>query len=257
VKQQPVSPADSPPPTPSSQVWRSIFRHGYPRTDSARKILARTNFFLHLHPTKITRKRITFCYTWCLGGTSFLLFCILIVTGVLLMFYYRPTVVHAYQDMKDLEFSVTFGRFLRNLHRWSAHGMVLTVIGHMARVFFTGSYKPPREFNWVVGVCLFMLTLFLSFTGYLLPWDQLAYWAVTVGTSMAKAAPLVGADGPFRLVDTSNDLSLYLLGGRTVGAGALLRFYVLHVIALPVIMLVLIAIHFWRIRKDGTIKRPL
>jgi quinol-cytochrome oxidoreductase complex cytochrome b subunit len=238
-------------------VWHSIFRHRYPRTDAERKILARTNFFLHLHPTKIKRKRIKVWYTWCLGGVSFLLFCILIVTGVLLMFYYRPTVEHAYRDMKDLEFGVTFGRFLRNLHRWAAHGMVLTVIGHMARVFYTGSYKPPREFNWVVGMCLLVLTLFLSFTGYLLPWDQLAYWAVTVGTSMARATPLIGADGPFRLVDTSNDLSFYLLGGRTVGAGTLLRFYVLHIIALPLVMIVLIGVHFWRIRKDGTIKRPL
>ncbi len=257
MKKQALSPADSTQQKPSAQVWRSIFRHRYPRTDRERTILARTNFFLHLHPTRIKRKRIKVCYTWCLGGISFLLFCMLIVTGVLLMFYYRPTVEHAFHDMKDLEFSVTFGRFLRNLHRWAAHGMVLTVIGHMARVFFTGSYKPPREFNWVVGVCLLVLTLFLSFTGYLLPWDQLAYWAVTVGTSMAKAAPLIGADGPFRLVDTSNDLSFYLLGGRTVGAGALLRFYVLHVIALPLVMIVLIGIHFWRIRKDGTIKRPL
>jgi quinol-cytochrome oxidoreductase complex cytochrome b subunit len=257
VKNHPSSTTPSTRQKPSSQVWHSIFRHGYPRTDSERKILARTNFFLHLHPTKIKRKRIKVCYTWCLGGTSFLLFCMLMVTGVLLMFYYRPTVEHAYHDMKDLEFSVTFGRFLRNLHRWAAHGMVLTVIGHMVRVFYTGSYKPPREFNWVVGVCLLMLTLFLSFTGYLLPWDQLAYWAVTVGTSMARAAPLIGADGPFSLVDTSTDLSFYLLGSRTVGASALLRFYVLHVIALPVVMVVLIAIHFWRIRKDGTLKRPL
>ncbi|RMF88112.1 MAG: DUF4405 domain-containing protein [Nitrospinota bacterium] len=242
---------------PAIQVWRSLFRHPYPRTDRERKRLARTNFFLHLHPPHIKRKRIRVWYTWCLGGTSFLLFCILIVSGALLMFYYRPTVEHAYQDMKDLEFSVAFGRFLRNLHRWAAHGMVLTVIGHMARVFYTGSYKPPREFNWVVGVCLLVLTLFLSFTGYLLPWDQLAYWAVTVGTSMARAAPFIGADGPFRLVDTQSDLSFYLLGGRTVGASALLRFYVLHVFVLPFLMLVLIAIHFWRIRKDGTIKRPL
>lgn len=173
------------------------------------------------------------------------------------MFYYRPTVEHAYHDMKDLEFAVSFGLFLRNLHRWTAHGMVFSVIAHMARVFYSGAYRPPREFNWIIGVSLLGLTLFLSFTGYLLPWDQLAYWAITVGTTMAKAAPFVGADGPFRLVDSSSDLGFILLGGRTVGQNALLRFYVWHVIALPFIMAILLAVHFWRVRKDGRLGQSL
>ena len=121
-----------------------------------------SNVFLHLHPIKIRKASLKITYTFCLGGLSFFLFLMLTVTGVLLMFYYRPAVELAYQDMKDLETVVDFGMMLRNMHRWSAHGMVITVFLHMFRVFYTGSYKPPREFNWVVGVVLFTLTFLLS-----------------------------------------------------------------------------------------------
>jgi quinol-cytochrome oxidoreductase complex cytochrome b subunit len=132
------------------------------------------------------------------------------------------------------------------MHRWAAHGMVITVFLHMVRVFYTGSYKPPREFNWVVGTLLFVLTILLSYTGYLLPWDQLAFWAVTVGYNIAQATPFVG-----------DEVSFVLFGGYQLGANALLRFYVLHVVALPLTAGFLIAIHFWRIRKDGGISGPL
>ena len=162
------------------------------------------------------------------------------------MFYYVPSVERAYGDMQDLKYVVPFGRFLRNLHRWSAHGMVTTVFLHMLRVFYTGSYKPPREFNWVVGVVLFVLTLILSYTGYLLPWDQLAFWAITVGSNIAGYAPILGKKVQFAM-----------LGGNIVGQGALLRFYVLHCILLPLVMAVLMALHFWRVRKDGGISGPL
>ena len=120
-----------------------------------------------------------------MGGITFLLFLILVVTGIILMFYYRPTGEYAYHDMKYLQFDVPFGMIMRNMHRWGAHAMVIAVWLHMFRVFMTGSYKPPREFNWVIGVNLLVMTLMLSFTGYLLPWDQLSIWAVTVGTNMA------------------------------------------------------------------------
>jgi quinol-cytochrome oxidoreductase complex cytochrome b subunit len=146
---------------------------------------------------------------------------------------------------------------LRNMHRWAAHLMVVTVMLHMLRVFLTGSYKPPREFNWVVGVTLLVLTLLLSFTGYLLPWDQLAYWAITVGTNMLGAAPFIGNEGPFSLVDKYNDVRFMLLGGSGIGPNALLRFYVLHIMLLPLAAAIFIAVHFWRIRKDGGISRPL
>lgn len=241
----------------NSQIWRSIFRHGYPDTEKNRVLIIITNFFLHLHPAKMKKHGMKITYTWCLGGISFFLFFVLTVTGILLMFYYRPTVEYAYHDMKDLEFVVTLGILLRNLHRWAAHGMVLTVILHMVRVFLTGSYRPPREFNWGIGVSLLVLTVLLSYTGYLLPWDQLAFWGVTVGTNMASAVPFLGSEGPFSIVDAGSDVRFLMLGGRTVGQNALLRFYVLHVIALPLIMVIFMAVHFWRIRKDGGISTPL
>lgn len=162
------------------------------------------------------------------------------------MCYYRPFPPQAYQDMKDLQFVVFMGPFLRNMHRWAAHGMVVCVFLHMCRVFYTGSYKKPRQFNWVIGVFLLLLTLGLSFTGYLLPWDQLAYWAITVGTNIGSYAPFIG--GQVREI---------LLGGHSVGEAALLRFYVLHVAVLPSIIILLTIVHFWRVRKDGGLSRPI
>jgi quinol-cytochrome oxidoreductase complex cytochrome b subunit len=242
-----------------SQLWQSVFRHGPPTTPRTRSLVVFTNFFLHLHPVSLPKRALRFGYTWGLGGASLLLFLILAVTGILLMFYYVPDVDRAYESMKDLRFAVPFGVFLRNMHRWSAHAMVLVVILHAARVFYTGSYKTPREFNWAIGVGLLALTLLLSFTGYLLPWDQLAYWAVTVGTNMARSTPLIGSNGPFHEllgVQVDNDVRFAMLGGTIVGQNALLRFYVLHCMAIPVVFSILAALHFWRIRKDGGISRP-
>ena len=226
-------------------VWRSIFRNPLPSSDLGRASTSFTNFFLHLHPVKVHRNSLRATFTLGLGLISFFLFMILVVTGILLMFYYVPSTTQAYDRMLDLRGTVAFGIFLRNMHRWSAHAMVAAVFLHMCRVFLTGSYKPPREFNWVLGVFLLLITLFLSFTGYLLPWDQLAFWAITVGTSIASYAPLVGKQVKF-----------ILLGDSTVGQEALLRFYVLHVAVLPAVLSLLVAIHFWRIRKDGGLSRP-
>ena len=228
-----------------ANVWSSIFRNPLPSNDLERASTSFTNFFLHVHPVKVNRNTLRPLYTLGLGLMSFFLFLILVVTGVLLMFYYVPSTTQAYDRMLDLRGSVAFGIFLRNMHRWSAHGMVAIVFLHMCRVFFTGAYKKPREFNWVLGVGLLLVTLFLSFTGYLLPWDQLAFWAITVGTSIAGYAPLVG-----------KQIQFLLLGDATVGQEALLRFYVLHVAVLPLVLTLLIAIHFWRIRKDGGLSRP-
>ncbi|MBM4065086.1 MAG: DUF4405 domain-containing protein [Planctomycetes bacterium] len=240
-----------------TQIWSSIFRQGWPDTERNRILTTINTLVFHLHPIKVKSHGIKVKYTFCLGGISFFLFIVETITGVLLMFYYRPTVEYAYQDMKDLEFAVTFGLFLRNMHRWAAHGMVLTVIIHMCRVFYTGSYKPPREYNWCVGVSLLVLTLLLSFTGYLLPWDQLAYWAVTVGTNMAKATPVLGAEGPFHVLSEMTDICFYLRGSVDISENTLLRFYVLHCIALPLAAVGLMGIHFWRVRKDGGISGPL
>jgi quinol-cytochrome oxidoreductase complex cytochrome b subunit len=228
-----------------SNVVRSIFRNPLPSSDRGRAATSFTNFFLHIQPVRVSRQALRPTYTMGLGIISFFLFVILTVTGVLLMFYYVPSTTQAYDRMLDLRSSVAFGIILRNMHRWAAHAMVAVVFLHMCRVFLTGSYKPPREFNWVVGVGLFLLTLFSSFTGYLLPWDQLAFWAITVGTSIAGYAPLVG-----------HEMRFVLLGDATVGQEALLRFYVLHVVVLPLALTLLVAIHFWRIRKDGGLAKP-
>ena len=227
-------------------LWQSIFRSGYPSTPRNQMLAIATSVFLHLHPTRIHRTHVKITHTFCLGGLTFFLFIGLTITGVLLMFYYVPSVERAYEDMLALETDVRFGMMMRNMHRWMAHGMVLIVLLHMMRVFYTGAYKPPREFNWVVGVVLFVLTLLLSFTGYLLPWDELAFWAITVGTNMVGSAPILGE--PNRFV---------LIGGFEVGDAALIRFYTLHVIGLPLLAAVFMTVHFWRIRRDGGLARPL
>ncbi len=223
-----------------AQMVRGLFRHGLPLTDKIAARTALTNFFLHIHPVRVRRSWIRMSYTLCLGGLSFFLFIVLTVTGLYLMFYYVPSVEHAYQDMYDLKFVVTFGAVIRNMHRWAGHAMVITVWLHVARVFYTGAYKKPREFNWAIGTTLLLITLLLSFTGYLLPWDQLSIWAITVGTNMARYAPIAG---PYT--------RYLMLGGKVVGANALLRFYVAHVVGLPLVAFLLMVVHFWRVRKDG------
>src|SRR3989338_4648500 len=179
-----------------TQVFRSIFRVKHDETPRSRALGVLTNVFFHLHPAKINRDAVRYSYTWGMGGISFYLFLVLTLTGVLLMFYYHPTKLQAFRDILYLEHDVPFGKLLRNMHRWAAHLMIITVWLHMFRVFLTGSYKRPREFNWCVGVILMVLTLLLSFTGYLLPDDQLGFWAITVGTSMARATPPLGPQGP-------------------------------------------------------------
>ncbi len=242
-----------------SQIWKSIFRHKLDDKPHNRALAVLTNVFLHLHPARINRDAVRYAYTWGMGGISFFLFIVLTVTGIYLMFYYHPTKEQAFQDMQYLEHDVPFGVLLRNMHRWAAHAMVITVWLHMLRVFVTGSYKSPREFNWCVGVILLVLTLLLSFTGYLLPDDQLGFWAVTVGTNMARATPLVGHEGPLGPelgITTYNDVRFALLGGSIVDANALLRAYIWHCIAIPVIASVFLIVHFWRVRKDGGISGP-
>ena len=228
-----------------TQLWKSIFRHGVPSTNRNRVLVVMTNVFLHLHPVKIRKSGIRLKFTWCMGGLTFFLFLVETFTGLLLMFYYRPTVAYAYMDIIDLAEQVPLG-IMREIHRWGAHAMVITVWLHMFRVFMTGSYKPPREFNWNVGVILLVLTLLLSFTGYLLPWDQLSLWAVTVGTNMMGYSPVIGSQVKF-----------VLLGGAEIGTDTLLRWYVLHVLMLPFVIVIFMAVHFWRVRKDGGISGPL
>ena len=205
-----------------TRVGRSIFRIGLPESNLERSQVMVSSFLLHVQPAKVNRHSLRASYSLGLGLISLYLFLILIVTGVLLMFYYVPSTEKAYDIMKDLQYVVSAGLVIRNMHRWAAHLMVLFVLLHLCRVFYTGAYKRPREFNWVIGVGLLLLTLGLSFTGYLLPWDQLAFWAITVGTNIAGYAPVIGLK-----------LKYLMLGGNVVGQEALTRFYALHVIVLP------------------------
>ncbi len=222
------------------KLWRFISWSWSPASDREASEAIVRNLWLHWFPAKVARASMKMTYSFWLGTASGALFLILTITGVMLMFFYVPSTERAYGSIKDLGYAVTLGRLMRNQHRWAAHGMVAVVFLHMARVFFTGAYRGTRYINWLVGVVLLLSTLLLSFTGYLLPWDQLAFWAVTVGTSIARSAPVVGE--PIRFA---------LLGGHEIGQDALLRFYVLHVFFLPAVVWALFAYHMWRLRKDG------
>jgi quinol-cytochrome oxidoreductase complex cytochrome b subunit len=229
----------------NNRFWKSIVRHGKPVTARLQSEVITWNVFLHSQPVKVYKDTLRFTRTLGLGLISFYLFVILSITGILLMFYYIPHVERAYQDIKDLHTVVSFGMIIRNMHRWAAHGMVIMVFLHMCRVFYTASYREPREFNWVIGILLFLCTLLLSLTGYLLPWDQLAYWAITIVSKIMGSVPLIG-----------EAIKYVSLGGTVVGQNALLRFYVMHNVVLPLIIGLLIVVHFWRTRKDGGLARP-
>lgn len=235
----------------------AAFRSGKPHTDRTRSNFVFGNVFLHLHSVRTHRWTLRWATTAGLGIASTAAFLITLVTGVLLMFYYKPYPDAAYDSIKDIHFVVPTGRFIRNIHRWAANVMVVTVILHMARAFYTGAYRKPREFNWLIGMGLFVTTLGLSFTGYLLPWDQLAYWAITIGANIAQSPrEITDALGITEWFDPGGFQRLLLLGSDTVGAEALIRFYLLHVMLLPLVLTALMAVHFWRIRKDGGIVRP-
>jgi quinol-cytochrome oxidoreductase complex cytochrome b subunit len=223
-----------------SDAWRSMFRHAQTDTPRGRALQSFSNVFLHVYPVKVPNRVLRMRYSLRLGFIAAVLFGILLVTGIYLMFVYTPSVGSAYGDMQQLKTGVGFGQLIRNVHRWSAHLMVLVVALHLVRVFYAGAYKRPREFNWVIGVMLLLITLAFSFTGYLLPWDQLSYWAVTVGTNLVRYFPLVG-----------NKLQDLLIGGPQVGQTTLLRFYALHVAVLPLSLALMLTVHIWRVRKDG------
>lgn len=180
------------------------------------------------------------------GGIAMFLFMIQAVTGTLLSLYYKGTPEAAYKSVQYLTSDVAFGWLIRSVHHWGANLMILFVALHLLRVFFQAAFKYPRELVWVFGCLLFMVTLGFGFTGYLLPWDQIAYWAITIGTNMAGYAPLFNTPS-----------KLLLLGGIEVGQNTLLRFYVLHIMVFPLVAAIFLAVHFWRIRKDGGISGPL
>ncbi len=221
-----------------------------PRSDRESGDAVVSNFMLHWFPAKVSKASLDWSYSFWLGTASAALLLLLVLSGMPLLFLYVPSVERAYASVKDIEYVVTFGSWIRAVHRLSAHLMVVAVVLHLVRVFLTGAYKngvgrgQRRPVNWVLGVAMLLLTLFLSFTGYLLPWDQLAYWAVTVGTNIASSIPWVG-----------NTIRELLLGGREIDQPTLIRFYVLHVIALPGLLGILFVYHMWRVRKDGGLAR--
>lgn len=230
-----------------ARVRRSIWRTPWPTDDRGRIRLALNDLILHLHAPRFAKRSLRFTYSFGLGGLSIMLFVILAFTGVLLMFSYTPVPDDAYRSMIDLKSEVWLGQMIRNLHHWSGNLLLILAVLHMLRVFFTGAFHAPREFNWLLGLALVGLVALSNFTGYLLPWDQLSYWAVTIGTGMIEHIPLLGPD-----------ISRTLIGGAEVGAGTLQNFFALHVVVIPFSMMVLISFHIWRVRKDGfTIPRDV
>ncbi len=233
----------TPDPRPDSFLERvriSVQREDIPaQDDRGRMRTVMNNLVLHLHPSKVAVPTLKFTYTWGLGGLSILLIMILTVTGIMLMFVYTPTPDTAYNDMLKLQTEVWYGSLVRNLHHWSGNLMVIVGFLHLLRVFYTGGFKTPREFNWILGLGSFLLVIGANFTGYLLPWDQLAYWAVTVGSSLITYVPVIG-----------EGLSRLLLGGTEVGAPTLTNFYGLHVAIIPLTLMGIVSFHIWRVRKD-------
>jgi quinol-cytochrome oxidoreductase complex cytochrome b subunit len=182
---------------------------------------------------------------YCLGGLSAFLFLVQGITGVMLAFYYKPTPDAAYASIQFIENEIRFGSAIRMIHHWAANGMVVMVTAHLIRVFISGAFKPPRELNWISGVILFVVTLGFGFTGYLLPWDQRAYWATTVGSEIAGSLPAIG------------ELALvFLRVGWNVTHLTLSRFYALHVLVFPLIIVAVMGAHFIMVRRQG-IHKPL
>lgn len=240
------------------RLYRAMFRGGPPATDRTRSTFIFGNVFLHLHSVRTHLWSLRWSATMGLGIITTAAFLITLVTGILLMFYYKPYPDVAYQSIKDIHFIVPTGRYMRNIHRWAANVMVVAVLLHMARAFYTASYRSPREYNWFIGWGLLVTTLALSFTGYLLPWDQLAYWAITIGANIAQSPrEVTDAMGITQYFDIGALQREILLGSDKVGEESLIRFYLLHVMILPLVLALLMAVHFWRIRKDGGIARPV
>ncbi|MEW5815294.1 MAG: cytochrome b N-terminal domain-containing protein [Spirochaetota bacterium] len=236
---------------------QSFIRHDKATSDRARSQRILSNLFLHIHSTKVHRFSLKPTFTLGLGVCAVSSFLILLITGVMLMVYYKPSISLAYDSVKDIQFVVPSGRFIRNLHRWATYIMLVSVFAHMARVFYTASYKRGRSFNWLIGLVLLVLTLILSFTGYLLPWDQLAYWATTIGSNIAGSfRELTDALGITHVLDIGGFMKVLVLGSEEIGQEALTRFYWLHVMVLPAVFVLFLSIHMWRIRKDGGLSRP-
>jgi len=204
-----------------------------------------TSFLFHIRPRYYEKGSTILTHTFRLGFFTSLFFFIELFTGLILMIYYTPSPSEAYGSILELLSNVPYGQVLRDMHRLGAEGMVIFTVLHMLRTYLTGSYKKDRSFTWMTGLVLLLITLVLSFSGYLLPWDQLAYWAVTIGTSMFEAAPLIGTQ-----------INLIARGAPDIGANGLLRFYLLHVVLLPLAAILVISIHYYKVSREHGISLP-
>ena len=234
--------------SPSSlfdRIRSRLAPEGMPSDDRGRMRMVVDSLILHLHPTKVAVTSMNWTYSWGLGGLAGMLMAILALTGVVLQNNYTPAAPQAYLDILEINSNVWFGELIRNLHHWSANLLIVVAVLHLIRVFVTGAYRPPREVNWLIGVAMLLLTLGANFTGYLLPWDQLAFWAITVGTSIISYVPIIGGW-----------MSQLILGGPEVGANTLLNFYAMHISLIPLSIFALMSYHFWRVRKDGGLTLP-
>ena len=228
------------------RVWRSVFPSPVrPRTERDRKRFLRGNLILHFRPPTVKEKTLIFTLSWGLGGMAATLVLLQMATGILLKFIYVPTPVDAYTSVQSIMIQVPFGRLVRNLHHWCANLLVVVLMLHMLRVFFTGAFHHPRQFNWIIGVVLFAMVLAANLSGYLLPYDQLAYWAVTVFMAMMGYIPGIGGW-----------LQRALGNGSELGAQTLPFFYSMHTAVIPVLLAGLMGFHFWRIRKAGGLVVP-
>lgn len=216
-----------------------------PKTDRDRAFVTIHTLLLHLRPVKVPARTIRFTHTFGLGGSSLVLLTLLAGTGLLMTLVYQPAPGVAYDSVLALERDVPFGTLVRGMHHWSASLLVVVMLAHAARVFLTGGYHGPRQFNWVVGVWLLLLVLASALTGYLLPWDQLSYWAITISTGMLAYVPFAG-----------ETLRRVARGGPDIGPRTLVVFYTLHTSIVPALVVFALAFHFWRVRKAGGVVVP-
>ena len=203
------------------------------------------NLLLHFRPSEVPERTLRLSLTWGLGGMAVVLVFLLIGTGLMLKFMYEPSPERAYDSILYLKSQVPFGQLVRNIHRWSGNGLIFVTFLHFLRVFYTGAFAPPRQLNWIFGLVLFTAVIFSNFTGYLLPWDQIAYWAITISTSMLDYLPVVGPG-----------IKQWVLGGTEPGPVTLMNFYALHTAILPALLLFVLPFHFWRIRKANGLVIP-
>jgi quinol-cytochrome oxidoreductase complex cytochrome b subunit len=203
------------------------------------------SLILHFRPRSVQKRTLRFTLTWGLGGMAVVLVCMLFATGLMLKFVYQPVPDRAYESIIHLQKNVLFGQLIRNIHHWSGNILLIIAFLHLCRVFFTGAFHPPRQFNWIIGLVMFLALLTSNITGYLLPWDQLAFWAITICTGMLDYVPGIG-----------EWLQGMARGGSDIGPATLSIFLAIHTAVIPACLLILMPFHFWRVRKASGLVVP-